>query len=134
MKRVILIGFLLLLSFDTLSQIGMKIAGDRIASSTSELIWIRRVIREPLIYGVLICYLGAFFTYTTLLRYAPVGPSYAAAHGHIVAVMAISLLFMGETFTLVQAAGAAAIISGIAVLAITEKPESAPGPSKADAD
>ncbi|MFM1813881.1 MAG: hypothetical protein RLZ98_576 [Pseudomonadota bacterium] len=126
LKRYILVGFLLLLTFDTVAQIGMKLAGDRITSSASDLIWIRRVIREPMIYGVLACYLAAFVTYTTLLRYAPVGPSYAAAHGHVVTVMAVSLLFMGETFTLLQALGALAIVVGIAVLAATEQPDIPP--------
>jgi multidrug transporter EmrE-like cation transporter len=127
MKRAILLGFLLLMTFDTAAQVGMKFAGDRIASSTSELIWVRRVVREPLVYLVLSFYIGAFVTYTTLLRYAPVGPSYAAAHGHIVAVMVISLLFMGETFTLLQTLGACCILSGITILALTEKPVSPSG-------
>lgn len=123
MKRFILIGFLLLLSFDTAAQIGMKVAGDRIAASSADLIWIRRVVREPMVYLVVFFYVGAFIIYTTLLRYAPVGPSYAAAHGHIVVVMAISLLFLGEAFSVMQALGACCIIAGIALLAITEKPE-----------
>ncbi len=123
MKRFVIIGFIILLTFDTLAQVGMKVAGDRIAASTSDLIWIRKVVREPMIYGVLLCYILAFVTYTTLLRYAPVGPSYAAAHGHIVTVMAISLLFRGETFTLMQFLGAVCIIVGIIILAATEQPE-----------
>ena len=126
MRRIILLGFVLLLCFDTTAQVFMKLAGDRIAQSTSDLIWIRRVVREPFIYIVLVFYLAAFITYTRLLRYAPVGPSYAAAHGHIVCVMAVSLMFMGESFTLIQGIGAVCIVVGIVVLAVTEKPEIIP--------
>lgn len=125
MRRSILLGFLLLLTFDTGGQVGMKLAADRIGEMDLGA-WLARVVEEPLIHLVLLCYLGAFLTYVSLLKYAPVGPAYAAAHGHIVSVLAISMLFLGERLTLIQGAGVLAIIAGVAILAVTEtRPESA---------
>ena len=71
-------------------------------------------------YGVLGCYAGAFVTYVSLLKHAPVGPAYAAAHGHIASVLLISIIFLGERLTALQAVGAVAILAGVAILAVTE--------------
>jgi multidrug transporter EmrE-like cation transporter len=119
MKRIVLLGFLLLLTFDTAAQVCMKLAGERIG--TGELpAWLGAVVREPLIYLVLACYLGAFATYVSLLKVAPVGPAYAAAHGHIVTVLLISVVFFGERLTILQAMGALAIFAGVTGLAVLE--------------
>lgn len=119
MRRSILLGFLLLLTFDTASQVGIKLAGERIGGGEIAT-WLMRVVLEPLIYFVLICYAGAFATYVSLLKYAPVGPAYAAAHGHIVTVLIISMLFLGERLTVLQSLGGVAILAGLVILAITE--------------
>lgn len=119
MRRWILLGFLLLLTFDTASQIGIKLAGERIGIG-HDLAWLRRVAEEPLIHLVLLCYAGAFATYVSLLKYAPVGPAYAAAHGHIVTVLVISIVFLGERLTLIQGLGGLAILAGLVILAVTE--------------
>ena len=72
MRRSILLGFLLLLTFDTAGQVGVKLAGERIGVG-GDALWLLRVAREPLIYVVLACYGGALATYISLLKYAPVG-------------------------------------------------------------
>jgi len=130
-KRTILLGFLLLLTFDTAGQLGMKLAGDRIGTG-ADADWLMRVAQEPLIYAVLGCYAGAFATYISLLKYAPVGPAYAAAHGHIVTVLIISILFLGERLTLLQSLGALAIMAGVAILAVTETSGAATTKTAAD--
>jgi multidrug transporter EmrE-like cation transporter len=119
LRRTILLGFLLLLAFDTAAQVGIKLAGERIGDATVGA-WLHRVVREPLIYLVLLCYAGAFGAYISLLKHAPVGPVYAAAHGHIVTVLIISMAFFGEQLTALQAIGAGAIFSGVSILALTE--------------
>jgi multidrug transporter EmrE-like cation transporter len=118
-RRAILLGFLLLLTFDTAAQVGVKLASERIGTG-ADLDWVLRVAREPLVHLVLACYGGAFATYISLLKYAPVGPAYAAAHGHIVTVLLISILFLGERLSLLQCLGALAILAGVIVLAVTE--------------
>ena len=85
--------------------------------------WFERVAREPLVCGILGLYLAAFAVYSWLLRIAPVGPSYAAMHGHVVTVLLISIVFLGERISLVQGIGCLLIMAGIVVLAITERLE-----------
>jgi len=118
-RAALILGFLLLLAFDTAGQIGVKLAADALAEFDG-VQWLAAITREPLILAVLACYLGAFLTYVTLLKHAPVGPAYAAAHGHIVTVLVISMIFFGERLTLLQAWGAVAIMAGVVVLAISE--------------
>ena len=67
----------------------------------------------------------AFVTYVSLLKHAPVGPAYAAAHGHIASVLLISIIFLGERLTALQAVGAMVIFVGVAILAVTESGEGA---------
>lgn len=123
MRTGLLLGFLLLLSLDTASQITMKLAADRLAGIDGLAAWLQGVTREPLIYLIAGMYTASFFTYVTLLKQAAVGPAYAAAHGHIVTVTLISVAWLGERLTLVQVVGALAIVAGVALLALTEKPE-----------
>jgi multidrug transporter EmrE-like cation transporter len=118
-RRTVLLGFLLLLTFDTASQVCIKFAGERIGVGQDP-VWLLRMVQEPLIYVVLLCYAGAFATYISLLKYAAVGPAYAAAHGHIVTVLLISILFLGERLSLLQALGGVAILAGLVILAVTE--------------
>lgn len=121
MKRSILLGFLLLLTIDTLQQVVTKLAGNRIGAFGEAPGWLDRVATEPLVYVVGACYLAAFFVYMALLKHAPVGPAYAAVHGHIVTVLIISIAFLGERLSLAQVAGCVLIIAGVIVLAVTEE-------------
>lgn len=121
MKKLVILGFLLLLGIDTVQQVTMKLGADRIGDFQFHWAWLERLINEPLIYVVLSLYLGAFVVYSWLLRVAPVGPSYAALHGHVVTVLLVSIFLFGERLTLVQAIGCLFIIAGIIVLAVTEK-------------
>jgi drug/metabolite transporter (DMT)-like permease len=120
MSRAILLGFALLIGLDTAAQVLVKIAGERISAFEPDPAWLLKALREPLIYGVMLVYAAVFCVYITLLKHAPVGPSFAAAHGHIVTVLVISILFFGEQLTVVQALGALAIIAGVLLLAVTE--------------
>lgn len=120
MNRPILLGFALLLGIDTISQVLVKIAGNRISAFEPDAGWLLRAIGEPLIYVIVLFYAAAFAVYITLLKRAPVGPAYAAAHGHIVTVLVISILFFGERLSVLQALGAVAILAGVAILAATE--------------
>ena len=94
-------------------DLAIKLAGNSIGEFSPTLEWIRRLTREPIVLGVIGCYLAAFVTYTTLLKYAPVGPAYAAVHGHIVTVLIVSFWLFGETLSPMQVAGCASIVAGI---------------------
>jgi len=119
-NRFILLGFLLLMSIDTASQVCIKLAGNRIGPFGFDPVWFARAASEPLIYLVLLSFGCSFVVYITLLKYAPVGPAYAAAHSHIVGVLMVSILVFGERLSLMQALGAIAIMAGVTILAATE--------------
>jgi drug/metabolite transporter (DMT)-like permease len=125
MRRFYVIGFLVLLAFDTLAQIGFKLAAVAAAPPELEVAWLGRIATERWIYLAVLGYLGAFVTWMTLLRYAPIGPAFAATHLDIVTVLVVSVMWLGETLSPPQVVGAVLILTGIAILAATkgEEPE-----------
>ena len=90
MKRFYVIGFLVLMAFDTLAQISFKQAGDAALPLEFSSAWLVRVFGQPWIYGAFVGYIGAFFTWMSLLKRAPIGPAFAASHLEIITVLALS--------------------------------------------
>jgi drug/metabolite transporter (DMT)-like permease len=123
MKRLFVLGFIALLSFDTMAQVTTKLLGDAAAPMTFDLAWALRIFAQPWVLFVIVGYVGAFVTYMTLLRHAPVGPTFAASHLEIVTVLIVSIFALGERLTLTQIIGAAAITTGVLILAATEADE-----------
>jgi drug/metabolite transporter (DMT)-like permease len=121
MKRFYLIGFLLLMSFDTLAQISFKMAGEHALPVEMSAAWLLRVFGHGWIYGALVGYLGAFFCWMSLLRHAPIGPAFAASHLEVVSVMLLSHWLFAEALTAPRIIGAAAIVGGIVCLALAER-------------
>ncbi len=121
MRLKILLGFLLLIAIDTYVQIGFKFAGNSIGEPTLDAAWLTRVLNEPWLLTVLAGYGAAFVVYMTILKYAPVGPAYAASHMEIVTVTIFSWAYFGDTITPVQAIGCCAIVGGVLMLAATEE-------------
>ena len=119
MRRFYVVGFLVLLSFDTIAQIGFKLAAMSAAPPEFGIDWLGRIATERWIYVAVAGYLGAFVTWMSLLRYAPVGPAFATSHLDIVSVLLVSVTLLGERLSKVQALGAALILTGIAILAVT---------------
>ncbi len=116
MKKFFIIGFLIVLVFDTLAQVSFKLAGLD-THPAFDLTWIGRVAGSVWTYGAIIGYLGAFAAWMTLLKHAPIGPAFAATHLYVVTTAVISFLFFGEKFSLMQIVGGLLIIAGILVLA-----------------
>lgn len=123
MRRFYVFGFLILLGFDTLAQIGFKLAAVAAAPPELAVEWLGRIATEKWIYFAVAGYLGAFVTWMTLLRYAPVGPAFATTHLDIVTVLLVSVTVLGETLSRPQIVGAALILTGIAILAATKSDE-----------
>ena len=65
-------------------------------------------------------YVGAFITWMTLLKHAPIGPAFAASHLEVVTVLIISVAFFGEQLSLIQIVGGASIVLGIVCLSRSE--------------
>lgn len=130
MRRFYLIGFALLMAFDTLTQISFKLAGMHALPVQANLAWLLRLFGEPWVYGAVLGYLGAFFTWMSLLKHAPIGPAFAASHLEVISVMALSVWLFHEPLTATKLLGAAAILAGIVCLGLAERdaaPHESPG-------
>ncbi len=123
MKRFYLFGFLLLMTFDTLAQISFKYAGTQALPVQASLAWLLRVFGQPWVYGAVIGYIGAFFTWMALLKTAPIGPAFAASHLEVVSVMLLSIWLFDEHLTVPRVLGAIAIVAGIVCLGLAESDE-----------
>lgn len=121
MNKIVLIGFPLLVTIDTASQVCIKIIGNRVSEFEFGTAWAARTLNEPLLYLVVLFFGAAFAVYLMLLKSAAVGPVYAAAHLHLVTVQIISVLYFGEHLGWLQALGAVMIVGGVVVLATTEE-------------
>ncbi|WEK39214.1 MAG: EamA family transporter [Candidatus Brevundimonas colombiensis] len=119
-KAFYIIGFLSLMAFDTLAQLCFKQAGSSALPLEFSSSWLARVFSQPWIYGAMAGYIGAFFTWMTLLQRAPVGPAFAASHLEIVSVLALSAVLFREVIGWPQLLGTALILGGIVFLAVGE--------------
>jgi len=121
MRKFYLIGFALLLLFDTIGQTSFKLTANHAEPLEANIDWIIRVFTNPWVYIAIFGYICAFFTWMILLKKAPVGPAFAASHLEVVTVMLVSIWVFNEHITLVRFSGAALIIIGIIFLAFAEK-------------
>ncbi|KJM64854.1 EamA family transporter [Pluralibacter gergoviae] len=117
MKRFYLLGFLTLMLFDTLAQVSFKYASLHAGPLVMDIAWLGRVFGHIWIYGAFVGYIGAFFTWMTLLKYAPVGPAFAASHLEIVSVTLLSIWLFDDALTLSKVAGGLLILAGVLCLA-----------------
>lgn len=124
-----LVGFLLLMGFDSIGAISFKYAGMHALPVQADAAWLLRLFGKPWIYGAVIGYIGAFFTWMTLLKHAPIGPAFAASHLEVVSVMLLSLWLFGDRLTLAHMLGALAIVAGIACLGLAESREHTAAPA-----
>ncbi|WP_413624635.1 DMT family transporter [Luteibacter sp. Lutesp34] len=131
MRRFYVSGFLLLMAFDTLAQLSFKLAGSHALPVTADAAWVARVFAQPWVYGAVAGYIGAFFTWMTLLRHAPIGPAFAASHLEVVSVTLLSAWLLHEPLTLPRLLGAATIVAGILCLAAAERETLAVAPGRA---
>jgi drug/metabolite transporter (DMT)-like permease len=115
-----LIGFFALIVFDTFSQVCFKMAALRSEPFLIEFEWVIRVVQTPWVYGAIVGYLGAFITWMTLLRHAPVGPAFAASHLEVIGVIVISAPLFGEVLSSSQLLGAILVVAGVVCLAQSE--------------
>ncbi|MDF7666283.1 EamA family transporter [Orbaceae bacterium ESL0727] len=121
MKKFYLIGFLLLLFFDTFGQTSFKLTALSAMPLEVNLDWIGRIFCHYWAYFVILGYTGAFITWMVLLKKAPVGPAFAASHLQVVTVMFVSIAVFNEHITWEHLLGALLIILGIIFLALAEQ-------------
>lgn len=119
-RNFYLIGFGLLMLFDTLTQVSFKLATTHVGAFIPQVEWMFSVFKNPWIYGAIAGYVGAFITWMTLLKHAPVGPAFGASHLALVSVLVVSVYYFGEQLTRMQVLGALSIIVGIVFLSLSE--------------
>jgi len=105
---------------DTFSQICFKMAAIDAEPFMIDLDWLIRCLETPWVYGAVVGYLGAFITWMSLLRHAPVGPAFAASHLEVVGVMLVSAPLFHETLSIPQILGALLVVGGVVCLAQDE--------------
>ncbi|MCL1980785.1 MAG: EamA family transporter [Proteobacteria bacterium] len=120
MKRFYLIGFLCLMASDSLAQISFKFAGMAAEPLEFGMNWVLRIMANPWSYGALLGYLCSFISWMTLLRYAPIGPAFAASHLELVTVTILSVWIFHEPLTLPKVVGGLLIVLGVLCLARDE--------------
>lgn len=114
------IGFSVLIAFDTLTQISIKLASTQAGAFSPNLAWLVAVAYNPWLYAAVLGYLGAFVAWMTLLKHAPVGPAFAASHLGLIPVLVISAHYFGEKLSAMQLVGALCIMLGIVFLSVSE--------------
>jgi drug/metabolite transporter (DMT)-like permease len=119
-KWAMFASFALLIAVDTFVQIAFKFAGENTLPVTFDVAWLQRVAAEPWLVGVAIGGVAAFLTYMSLIRYAPIGPAFAASHLDIVSITLFSVWYFGDRLSLMQVLGCGAIVLGVLVLAYGE--------------
>lgn len=123
-----LIGFGLLMTFDTFGAICFKLAGMHALPVEASTAWLMRLFGHPWVYGAVLGYIGAFFTWMSLLKHAPIGPAFAASHLEVISVTLLSIWIFHEPLTAAKVIGALAILAGIACLAVAEREQAASEP------
>ncbi|MCO6545083.1 MAG: EamA family transporter [Gilliamella sp.] len=121
MKKFYIIGFFLLLFFDTFGQTSFKLTAISAMPFEISIDWLIRIFSYGWAYLVILGYTGAFVTWMVLLKKAPVGPAFAASHLQVVTVMLVSVIVFDEQITLKRMLGGVAIIIGIVFLALAEQ-------------
>ena len=121
--RFYLLGFGALMLFDTLTQVSLKLVTTHTGEFAMTLDWFRHIADSAWILGAILGYLGAFATWMTLLKHAPIGPAFAAAHLEVIPVLVISAAAFGEDLTRAQVAGATCVIFGVVCLSLSKAQE-----------
>jgi drug/metabolite transporter (DMT)-like permease len=116
MNRRFLAGFLVLLAFDTLGQLGFKLVADRVGAGRLDPAWVSALLHTPALILVAVAYGGAFFAYMGLMRSADVGPLFAATHLDLVTVTLLSVAWFGERMNPGQLVGFLGILGGVIML------------------
>ena len=115
-----LAAWALLLVFETVCQISLKLAGRVTGAFDFSLDAFRHAIVVPWLWLAIGCYVGAFLAWMTILRESTLSAAFTTSALVFVAVMCSSYLVFGEHITWLQLAGSAVIVGGILLLGADE--------------
>jgi drug/metabolite transporter (DMT)-like permease len=108
-----LIAWGALLGFETLCQISLKLAGRQTGVFDFSLAAFHRALLTPWLWVAIVCYIGAFLAWMTILRKSTLSAAFTISAIVLIAVMFASWLVFGEHLTWLQLLGAGVIVAGI---------------------
>ena len=114
-------GFLLwapYIALDTGSQLAFKWASTDVGAGALDLPWLHRALVSPGLWIGVACYVGTLLTWMRVLERMDLSRAFPMSGISYVTVPALAIALFGETLTLVQLAGIAAICLGVALLAL----------------
>jgi drug/metabolite transporter (DMT)-like permease len=125
-RRALLVGFLLLLAFNSAAQLALKSASTGALPLQFGAAWLSRLLHQRALYAAVLCFVSGFVVWMALLRHAPIGPAFAVSNLDIVTVLLASHWLFGEHVGYWQVLGAALIVAGVACLAMAAGGRAAP--------
>jgi drug/metabolite transporter (DMT)-like permease len=124
-------AWLLLLAFETTSQISLKKAGLDVGAFDFSRAAFASALAEPWLWLAIGCYVGAFLSWITILRTSTLSAAFATTAIVFVAVMAASWIVFGEHVGMLQLVGSSIVLAGILMLGADQADEPPPAPSAA---
>jgi multidrug transporter EmrE-like cation transporter len=110
------VPWLLLIAFETGSQLSLKAGSAGLAGETLQWIWFVDAAARPLIWLGVVCYIASFVMWMTILSRLPLGVAFPASAMVFIVVIVASYLIFGEAINLLQFLGFALILGGVLLL------------------
>jgi len=115
-----LLAWGVLLVFETVCQISLKLAGRATGAFDFSAAAFRHALGTPWLYVAIVCYVGAFLAWMTILRKSTLSAAFTTSALVFVAVMLSSWLVFGEHVGALQLVGSMVIVAGILMLGADE--------------
>lgn len=109
-----------LLCFETLCQVSLKLAGRATGAFDFSIAAFRLAFATPWLWVAIGCYIGAFLAWMTILRKSTLSAAFTTSAIVFVAVMLSSWLVFGEHIGWLRLAGSAVIVVGILMIGSDE--------------
>jgi len=112
-----LLGWLLFLGTETLTQIVFKIAGSNLDGTRGVWSLLMQMVASPWAVGGFALYFAGFLLWMTILRDADLGRAFPITAAIYLMSLAAAVFIFHETLNPLRIAGVVAIIAGVALLA-----------------
>jgi drug/metabolite transporter (DMT)-like permease len=106
----------LLVVFETLAQVAMRLGGESLADVPPGLAWATAALTDPWLVLGIVGYIGSFLAWMVILDRLPLSLGFPLTSVVVLAVTAASIVVLGETLTLLHGAGIALIVVGIVMM------------------
>lgn len=110
-RPTLMIAWPMLIGFDTVSQLALKVGSDALIGTTG-ITWLVAVLCSPWIIGGVAGYLGSFAAWMLILRRTDLSLAFPMTALAYVSVLITSQVLLGETVDLVRWVGVTCIVSG----------------------